>query len=184
MLSVSCFQSLKLIRARDNRTASDLNQHKQEPCSSAATAPSFLTGWLQEKRTSPSLCNNYLLSELSSVLESSSSCTGTLMSWKSSLRSVKHSHSRHLVLSTSWPWNSFSTSSKTASSVPRESICQITYHDAFYSKDASEPGYSASRTTVWQTWPSGIPDRNWGGKKKKQAAYHMPFLQYHLLVTK
>lgn len=152
-LSALCFQSLKLIRTRENRTASNFNQHKQEQCSSITMALSFLNGWLKQKHTSTNLLSNYLLSELSSVLESSSSCTGTLMSWKSSLLSVKHSHSKHLVLSTNWPWNSFSTSSKTASSVPRESICQITYQGAFYSKDTSEPGYSFSKITVLQTWP-------------------------------
>lgn len=47
-------------------------------------------------------------SERSSGLLGWSSSTGTLMSWKSSLRSVKLSHSRQRVRSTSRPWNSFS----------------------------------------------------------------------------
>lgn len=107
---------------------------------------------LSEAETHTPLFDHYLLSELSSVLESSSSCTGTLMSWKSSLLSVKHSHSKHRVLSTNWPWNNFSTSSKTANSVPRESICRITYQHVLYSKDTTEPGYSSRKNQVLQTW--------------------------------
>lgn len=51
-------------------------------------------------------------SERSSGLLGWSSSTGTLMSWKSSLLSVKLSHSRHRVLRTSWPWNKRSIRSR------------------------------------------------------------------------
>lgn len=66
----------------------------EEPPGDAWTCHSPETGC----RNSPS--------EKSSGLLAWSSSTGTLMSWKSSLLSVKLSHSRHRVLRTSWPWNS------------------------------------------------------------------------------
>lgn len=143
----------------------------------------LLNGCLKQKQTT-TLFSNYLLSELSSVLESSSSCTGTLMSWKSSLLSVKHSHSKHLVLSTNWPWNNFSTSSKTASSVPRESICHTAYLGVLCS-DTTEPGDSLwiKKSLCQRHGALGILHRNnlKEQNKTKNCLSH-EFSQYHSLL--